>query len=215
MGRNRIQAASILGFIGLASLVLWISILIFGNYLIPSLYPSVVRAITFSIFAIFAGYGIIEEGNGYGALYVYWTLAWIALVMAIWRNEEDELIRCVFWVIFMLTSLIICAIIWIATKVERAARAAKKEIKRVAKNVEKEVTQFLEDIINGLIDLFSIRESVRMKCPGALKAQILEKKKNAVNVGIFGINDVMIAKEEIISSEGVSQDIYKGQIIYC
>ena len=115
----------------------------------------------------------------------------------------------------MLSSLIIYAIIWITTKVARAAKAAKKEIKRVAKNVEKEVLQFFEDIINDLIDLFSIRTSVRTKCPNALKVLILEKKKNAVNVGIFGNNNVMIAKEEIISSEGVSQDIYKGQIIYC
>ena len=215
MIRSKIRVIDILGFIGLASLVLWISILIFGNYLIPALYPSVVRAITFSIFAIFAGYGIIEEGNGNAALYIVWTFVWISFVMAVLRYGEDQIVGFIFWVFFMLSSLIIYAIIWITTKVARAAKAAKKEIKRVAKNVEKEVLQFFEDIINDIIDLFSIRNSVRTKCPNALKVLILEKKKQTVNVGIFGENNVMIAKEEIISSEGVSQEIYKGQIIYC
>lgn len=205
----------VLGFIGLASLALWISILIFGNYLIPAFYPSVVRAITFSIFAIFFGYLIIGEDNGDVSLYVFWTLIWIAFVMAVWRYGGEKFFHCIFWILFLLSSLIIYIIIWITTKVERVARAAKKEIKRAAKEMEREVIQFFKDIINDIIDMFSIKSSVRSKCPYALKVQILEKKKHAVNVGIFGNDNVMIAKEEIISSEGVSDEIHKGQIIYC
>lgn len=212
---NKIEPSSILGFIGLASLALWISVLIFGNYLIPVFYPSVVRAITFSIFAILGGYCAIEEDNGDGSLYVLWTLIWIAFVMAVWRYGGDKFFHCIFWILLLLSSLIIYLIIWFSTKVSRAAKAAKKEIKRAAKKVEREVIQFFKDIINDIIDMFSIKSSVRSKCPYALKVQILEKKKNAVNVGIFGNNNVMIAKEEIISYEGVSDEIHKGQIIYC
>ena len=47
MGVKKIEPDGIFGFIGLAFLALWISVLIFGNYLIPAFYPSVVRSITF------------------------------------------------------------------------------------------------------------------------------------------------------------------------
>lgn len=211
------KAENICGFIGLTSLALWISVLIFGNYLIPTFYPSVVRAITFSIFAIFAGYCAIADDYGNASLYFFWTIAWIAFVMAVWRYGDiyNHFVAFMFWGFLMIVSLIIYIIIWLATKVERATRAARKKIKKAAKEIENAVIELFEEIINGIIDVFSIRESVNMKCPQALKVQILEKKKHAVNVGIFGNNNVMIAKEEIVSSEGVAEELYKGQIIYC
>lgn len=215
MGVKKIEPSGILGFIGLASLVLWISVLIFGNYLIPVFYPSVVRAITFSLFAIMGGYLIIEEESGSVISYIFWTFVWAAFIMAVWRYGDEKYLTCIFWIFFLLASLIAFIVVWLTTKVERTTRAARKNIERAAKELEKEVKQFFKDIINVISDIFSIKNSVQTKCPEALKIQILEKKKNAVNVGIFGNNNVMIAKEEITSSEGVSSDIYKGQIIYC
>ena len=202
-------------FIGLGALALWISVLIFGNYLIPAFYPSVVRAITFSVFVILMGYACICEDNGDLGYYLWWTFIWISFVMSVWRYGDQKYFSSIFWFLVFIGNIIVGIIAWVVSAAERAAKAAKREVKRVAKEVEKEVIQFFKDIIDFIIDVFSIRKSVKTKCPVALKVKILEKKKNAVNVGIYGNNNVMIAKEEIISYEGVSPDIYKGQEIYC
>lgn len=68
-------------------------------------------------------------------------------------------------------------------------------------------------LYNALIDLFTIKQTVRQKCPAALKAKILEKRKNAVNVGIFGKNNKITHKITISSDMGVSTDINPGEII--
>ena len=135
--------------------------------------------------------------------------------MSVWRYGDEKYFASIFWFFVFIGNIILGIIAWIASEAVRAARAAKREIKRAAKELEKEVIQFFNDVINSIIDIFSLRNSVKTKCPAAVKFKILEKKKNAVNVGIFNENNVMIAKEEAISYEGVSDEIHKAQIIYC
>ena len=50
--------------------------------------------------------------------------------------------------------------------------------------------------------------------PDAFKLLIKEKKKNAVNVGIFDKDNEHLDDVEITSSKGVSKSLRKGQVIY-
>lgn len=68
--------------------------------------------------------------------------------------------------------------------------------------------------INKVVDAFSVKEEVKKRCPNALKIQILEKKQNAVNVGIFNNATTMSQKVSIQSNQGVSDSIHVGQVIY-
>lgn len=74
--------------------------------------------------------------------------------------------------------------------------------------------ELIEYTINKVIDAFSVKEEVKKRCPNALKMQILEKKKNAVNVGIFNDATTMSQKISIQSNQGVSDSIHVGQVIY-
>lgn len=69
-------------------------------------------------------------------------------------------------------------------------------------------------VIDKAITAYSVKETVREKCPGALKAIIMEKKQNAVNVGIFDQNNQRSESIEIQSSKGVSNSLHVGQEIY-
>ena len=57
-------------------------------------------------------------------------------------------------------------------------------------------------------------EEVEEQYPDAFKLRIKEKKKNAVNVGIFDEDDEHLDDVEITSSKGVSKSLHKGQTIY-
>lgn len=57
-------------------------------------------------------------------------------------------------------------------------------------------------------------ENVEEEYPDAFKLRIKEKKKNAVNVGIFDEDDEHLDDMEITSSKGVSKSLHKGQTIY-
>ena len=57
-------------------------------------------------------------------------------------------------------------------------------------------------------------EEVEEQYPDAFKLLIKEKKKNAVNVGIFDEDDEHLDDVEITSTKGVSKSLRKGQIIY-
>lgn len=57
-------------------------------------------------------------------------------------------------------------------------------------------------------------EKVEEEYPDAFKLLIKEKKKNAVNVGIFDEDDEHLDDVEITSSKGVSKSLHKGQTIY-
>lgn len=66
---------------------------------------------------------------------------------------------------------------------------------------------------DNTIDDNTIKETVRIKCPEALKALIQKKKKNAIDVGIFDKKDQHICSLEIKSSQGVSNSLHVGQVI--
>ena len=57
-------------------------------------------------------------------------------------------------------------------------------------------------------------EEVEEQYPDAFKLLIKEKKKNAVNVGIFDEDNEHLDDVEITSNKGVSKSLRKGQIIY-
>ena len=57
-------------------------------------------------------------------------------------------------------------------------------------------------------------ENVEEEYPDAFKLLIKEKKKNAVNVGIFDEDNEHLDDVEITSSKGVSKSLRKGQVIY-
>lgn len=57
-------------------------------------------------------------------------------------------------------------------------------------------------------------EKVEEEYPDAFKLLIKEKKKNAVNVGIFDEDNEHLDDVEITSSKGVSKSLRKGQTIY-
>lgn len=57
-------------------------------------------------------------------------------------------------------------------------------------------------------------EKVEEGYPDAFKLLIKEKKKNAVNVGIFDEDNEHLDDVEITSSKGVSKSLHKGQTIY-
>ena len=58
-------------------------------------------------------------------------------------------------------------------------------------------------------------ENVEEEYPDAFKLRIKEKKKNAVNVGIFDEDNEHLDDMEITSSKGVSKSLRKGQVIMC
>lgn len=57
-------------------------------------------------------------------------------------------------------------------------------------------------------------EEVEEQYPDAFKLLIKEKKKNAVNVGIFDEDNEHLDDVEITSTKGVSKSLRKGQVIY-
>ena len=59
-----------------------------------------------------------------------------------------------------------------------------------------------------------IAQKVRKKFNEALKAEIQEKKKNAVHVGIFDNDDNRIGEMTIESEQGVDASIKQGDVIY-
>ncbi len=74
-------------------------------------------------------------------------------------------------------------------------------------------------IVSFLLDIFldegTLSNEVHIRYPDALKLLIEERKKNAVKVGIFGEDEIVIESGvEISSSEGVSDNLHVGQVIY-
>ena len=57
-------------------------------------------------------------------------------------------------------------------------------------------------------------ENVEDEYPDAFKLLIKEKKKNAVNVGIFDEDDEHLDDVEITSTKGVSKSLRKGKVIF-
>ena len=69
--------------------------------------------------------------------------------------------------------------------------------------------------INVFLDQDSLRNEVRRHHSDAFKLLIEEKKNNAVKVGIFDEYDEEIESGvEVSSSQGVSNKLYVGQVIY-
>ncbi len=74
-------------------------------------------------------------------------------------------------------------------------------------------------LIGFAIDVFldedSLSDEVTNHYPDAFKLLIEEKKRNAIQVGIFDEEDEIIESNvEITSDEGVADDLYVGQVIY-
>lgn len=158
-------------------------------------------------------------------LYVFVYLLWIGdIILFLWglnhyslfSNEFTlwESIKGIFWTLCGCAAITIAATVlttYIAALV--AAEAAKKAAKAAGKAIDAAIDYICEVVIN-IIDTFTVKDEVKKKVPQALKAEILEKKKNAVSVGIFS-NEIDIAYNMTLTSdEGVSDDVYVGQVIY-
>lgn len=76
-------------------------------------------------------------------------------------------------------------------------------------------TTFTIIVMAAILDEESIKENVVKKFPEAFKILIKQKKKKAVNVGIFNKSDSEIKSDvKIEAQEGVAESIYVGQVIY-
>lgn len=109
------------------------------------------------------------------------------------------------WFVLSLLSLIIAVIMTIY-------RATKATV-RFAGEVVDFACDLVVAVVAGVIDLFTIKDQVRQKVPSALKIKIMEKKKSAVRVGIFGEQDKPICPMDI-EGDGVQDNLYVGQTIY-
>lgn len=76
----------------------------------------------------------------------------------------------------------------------------------------KAIGEIIECVIDEIVSLFSVSQEVRRQCPAALKVQIMAKKANAVDVGIFNGNTIT-QQMTIRSDYGVADDLYQGQVI--
>lgn len=92
--------------------------------------------------------------------------------------------------------------------------AAVKATAGAVKDVAYFVGDLIDAVVSGVIDLFTIEEQVRQQVPNAFKVKILEKKKTAVDVGIFNKNDQPLQQMHIESDEGVSNELQVGQEYY-
>lgn len=73
---------------------------------------------------------------------------------------------------------------------------------------------FMSIVINSIIDEYSLSQGVKQECPEAFKLLIKEKKKQAVQVGIFDRQNSHMEDMEITSTKGVDRNLRKGQVIY-
>jgi len=69
--------------------------------------------------------------------------------------------------------------------------------------------------VSALITAALIRTEVKEKVPSAFKAQITSKSTRKVVVGIFDDEDKKLKDIEMVSRQGVGEDVYEGQTIYC
>lgn len=69
--------------------------------------------------------------------------------------------------------------------------------------------------VGAFIDEVFLQDAVREQYPDAFKLLIKEKKKTAVNVGIFDeYDDTIEASVSFETEQGVSDSLYVGQEIY-
>ena len=77
----------------------------------------------------------------------------------------------------------------------------------------KAVKEFYVITRDAMIDIFTVRREVKQKCPYALKAMIMERRTNAVQVGVFDYSDKVTEKLTISCDGAVNNDLYVGQVI--
>lgn len=74
------------------------------------------------------------------------------------------------------------------------------------------VTIIVVNVAKEIVDTLFIKKHVKQRYHNALRAYILSKKKNAVDIGIF-TNGKISDRITINASQGVTNNIYQGQII--
>lgn len=158
-------------------------------------------------------------------LYIFVYLLWIGdLVLFLWGINHYSLfsdeftlwesIKGIFWTLCGCTAITIAATVlttYIAALV--AAEAAKKAAKAAERAIDVAI-DYICEVVLSVIDVFTVKNEVSKKVPQALKAEILEKKKNALSVGIFPNETELSYKMTLTSDKGVSDDVYVGQVIY-
>jgi hypothetical protein len=134
-------------------------------------------------------------------IFINWTTGWLSIV-ALWALAyTDHAFAQLLLIGWAAISFLLWLIFVILTHVGRFGREVYKAVKHVIKT-----------FVNSIINLFTIRNEVSRKCPAALKAKIIEKKKNAVKVGIWGNNNTK-TELTIESPEGVADEVHRGETI--
>lgn len=158
-------------------------------------------------------------------LYVFAWLLWIAdLWLLFWGlnhysffNDEITFWESIKGILWTLAGCAVLTCAAIGTSMAIASIIAVETAKKAAKAADKAIDKAIEyvfDVISGIIDWFTIKETVNKKVPDALKIMILEKKEKAIDVGIWSNESDMAAKMTLSSEDGVAEEIYKGQIVY-
>lgn len=158
-------------------------------------------------------------------LYIIVYLLWIGnFILFLWGLNHysifsDELtlwesIKGLFWTfcgcfVISIAAISLTAYITAMVAIETTKKAARAAGKAIDVAIE-----YICEVVLSIIDTFTIKDEVIKKVPQALKVEILEKKKNAVFVGIFPNEIDLSYKMTLTSDEGVSEDVYAGQVIY-
>lgn len=70
-------------------------------------------------------------------------------------------------------------------------------------------------LVGVLITSALIRTEVKQQVPDAFKVLITSKSVKTVKVGVFDEDDRKLNDIEMGSIQGVADDVYEGQTIYC
>lgn len=107
---------------------------------------------------------------------------------------------------------IIAYALWICMLGAAAAGAALAAA-HAGRAIYQGVKELFVEIKNYVVSLLSIRSIAKEKCPAALRAEILRKKNNAVDVGIYNSKNSMTEKITINADMGFSDDVKTGETI--
>lgn len=71
-------------------------------------------------------------------------------------------------------------------------------------------------VVNKIIDKRELKKQLEAKRKGAFKALIMEKRNNAVDIGLFTKSQSNIEEKMTIKSDkGIGNDVYKGMVLEC
>ena len=98
-------------------------------------------------------------------------------------------------------------------EINQTIRFIDKSLDYTAGKAYRQVKNVVIKAVNQIVDLLFIKKKAQECNPDAIKILILEKKRNAVNVGIFDEYGNMDQRITIHSDYEISNDVYKGMVV--